>query len=82
VEPRGGADARRVVLQLSTAGELDVFELVDTGKMAVDQAGVGQRPEVFGRLELGRVRRPGGQGRASGGGRARGGERWCAILRG
>jgi len=38
-------------------GELGVFKLFDGGEMPVDEAGVGERPEVLGRLEFGGVRR-------------------------
>ena len=57
MEQRGGADACGLSLEVDAAGALDVFELLDTGKGAIDQAGVGQQPEVFGGLQLGRVRR-------------------------
>jgi hypothetical protein len=57
VETGGGADQLRVTLQLSTASELGVLQLLDRLEMAIDQAAVGQWPEVLGRLELRRVRR-------------------------
>jgi hypothetical protein len=38
-------------------GKLSVLQILDRGELAVDQAGICQRPEVLGRLELGRVRR-------------------------
>jgi len=57
MEQRGGADARGLTLEVGTAGELDVFEFLDAGEVAIDQAGVGERPEMFGWLQLGRIRR-------------------------
>ncbi len=57
VEARGRADQLRVALQLSAAGKLGILQLLDGSEVAVDQAGVGQWPQVLGRLELGRVRR-------------------------
>ncbi|HEV8190845.1 MAG TPA: hypothetical protein VGP82_05090 [Ktedonobacterales bacterium] len=36
---------------------LGVFELIDGGEMAVGQGGIGQRPQMLSRLELGRIRR-------------------------
>ena len=56
-EQRRGADELGLVLEGSTAGELHVFQLVDDGKMLVDQCDIRQRPEVLGRLQLRRVRR-------------------------
>ncbi len=57
VEAGGRADALRLVLQLDAAGELDILQVLDGGELPVDQAGVGQRPQMLGRLQLGRVRR-------------------------
>ena len=57
LEQRGRADAFALPLEVSAAGELDVFELLDAGEMAIDQAGVGQRPQVLGRLQFGGIRR-------------------------
>jgi len=57
MEAGRGADARGLTLQVGAAGELDVFELLDAGEMAVDQDRVGQRPQVLGGLQLRGVRR-------------------------
>jgi len=43
-------------LQGDAAGELGILELVDGSEMPVDQAGVGEWPQVLSRLELRRVR--------------------------
>lgn len=51
------ADEVGTDLQGDTAGGLGILKIVDTGEMAVRQGGVGQRPEMLGRLELRRVRR-------------------------
>jgi hypothetical protein len=56
MKARRRADLLGVARQLGAAGELSVFELLDRGEMPVDQHGVGQRPQVFGGLQLGRVR--------------------------
>ena len=37
--------------------ELDLLEVVDRGEVAVDEAGIGERPEMLGGLQLGRIRR-------------------------
>src|SRR5712692_1751369 len=52
MEQCGGADALALTLEVGAAGELDVFQLLDRGEMPVDQAGVGQRPEMFGGLQF------------------------------
>ncbi len=57
MEAGGGADEVRTALQGDTAGRLDVFEFVNAGKVTVGQTGVGQRPEMLGGLQLGRVGR-------------------------
>jgi hypothetical protein len=57
VEVRGRADAVWLRLEASAACELHVLEFLNRGELPVDQAGVGQGPEMLGRLELGRVRR-------------------------
>src|SRR5258707_695162 len=43
-------------LQRAAAGELGVFELLDTGEMLVEECSVGQWPEIFGGLQFGRLR--------------------------
>jgi hypothetical protein len=42
-------------LERRTAGGLNVFELVDGGKVAIHQDGIGQGPEVLGRLQFRRI---------------------------
>lgn len=54
-EQRRGANAFRLTLEDSAARGLGVFEVVDAGEVAVRERGVGQRPEMFGGLDLGRV---------------------------
>lgn len=44
-------------LQGQAALGLCIFEVVDAGEVPVGQCGVGQRPEVLSRLQLGRVGR-------------------------
>ena len=56
MEAGGGADLLGVALQLSAARELDVFELLNRGEMAVDQDRVGERPEMLSGLQFGRIR--------------------------
>ena len=50
MEQGGRADEIGPSLQCHTALGLDVFQLVDGGKVAVDQDGVGERPEMLGGL--------------------------------
>ena len=57
VEQGGRADALGLALERGAVGELGVFELLDAVEMAVDERRVGQRPEVLGGLQFGRVRR-------------------------
>ena len=57
VEPRGRANEVGTRLEGDAARGLGVFEVVDRGEMAVGERGVGQRPEMLGGLELGRIRR-------------------------
>jgi hypothetical protein len=52
MEQRRGADARGLTLEIGAAGELDVFALLDRGEMPIDQARVGEGPEMLGRLQL------------------------------
>jgi hypothetical protein len=56
-EPRGRANEVGTRLEGDAAGSLGVFELVDRSEMAVGQGGIGERPEMFGGLQLGRIRR-------------------------
>ena len=57
MEAGGGADLLGVALQLSAARELDIFELLNRGEMAVDQDRVGERPQMLSGLQFGRIRR-------------------------
>lgn len=52
MEECGGTNAVALTLEVGAAGELDIFALLDVGKMPVDQTGVGQRPQVLGGLQL------------------------------
>ena len=56
MEQRGGADEFGPGLEGDTALSLDVFQLLDGGKVAVDQDRVGQGPQMLSGLQLGRVR--------------------------
>ena len=44
-------------LQRHTAGGLSVFQLLNASKMPIHQDCVGERPQMFGWLQFGRVRR-------------------------
>ncbi len=44
-------------MQRHAALRLDVLELVDGGEVAIGQHGIGQRPQMFGGLQLGGVGR-------------------------
>ena len=57
VEPRGRPNEVGTRLEGDAARGLGVLELVDRSEMAVGQGRVGQRPQVLGRLQLGRIRR-------------------------
>jgi len=57
VEARRRADHVGSLLEGGAPGKLGVLEVLDRGEMLVDQRLVGQRPEMFGRLELGGIRR-------------------------
>src|SRR5215831_12291709 len=57
MEQRGGANALGLALETGAVGELRVFEFLDVLEMAVDEWRVGERPEVFGWLQFGRIRR-------------------------
>lgn len=56
-ETRSRANEVAAPLQGDTASGLGVLQLIEVGEVAIDQDGVGQRPEVFGRLELRGIRR-------------------------
>jgi len=56
-EPRRRADQIGVALQRDAALRLGVLQLLDSGEVPIDQHRVCQRPQVFSRLQLWRVRR-------------------------
>ncbi len=56
-EQRGGADEVVTRLQRDAAGGLRIFQVLDAGEVAIGQRGVGQWPEMFSRLEFGRIGR-------------------------
>jgi hypothetical protein len=64
VKEGGAAEHGGLALQGITAGGKRVFEGGEGGKVLVDQRVVGELPEVFGGLELRRIR---GAGRPDGG---------------
>ena len=57
VEAGGRADEIRPRLQRGAAGELGVLQILDGGKVLVDQRGVSERPQVLGRLQFGGIGR-------------------------
>jgi hypothetical protein len=57
VKQRGRAHEVGARLQRRTARRLGVLELLDGAELPVHQHGVGQPPEMLGRLELGRIGR-------------------------
>jgi hypothetical protein len=57
VEEGGGANAVRLALQRCAVGKPCLLEVLDTLEMAINQRCVGERPEVFSRLEFWRIRR-------------------------
>jgi len=50
VEQGRGADALALALEDGTISKLGVFQILDGGEVLVDEGGVGQWPQVFGRL--------------------------------
>jgi hypothetical protein len=56
-EAGGGTNEIGAGLQRRAAGELGVFELLDGGELAVDEAGVGKQPQMLSRLQFQRLRR-------------------------
>jgi hypothetical protein len=80
VEQRGGVDEIAPRLQGDPALGLGIFERVDAGEMAVDEAPIGQWPRdrrMFGWLQFRGIR---AGATASVRVRARAGGRWCASL--
>ena len=57
METRGRANQVGTRLEGNTAGGLSILQVIDRGKMPIGQRGVGEWPEVFGRLEFRRIRR-------------------------
>ena len=57
MEQRGGADEVRASLYHGAMGKLSVLQVLDAGEPPVDQAGVGQRPEMLSGLQLRGLRR-------------------------
>jgi hypothetical protein len=51
------ANEVRAGLQCDTALRLGIVQLLDAGEMVVSQRGIGERPQMLCRLQLGRVRR-------------------------
>ena len=52
-----GANQLGAELELGAAGELGNLQVFDRLEMPIDQAGIGQRPQVLGGLEFGLIRR-------------------------
>jgi len=57
MEQGGRADEIRASLQRQAAGGLSVLQVVDGGEVAIGEHRVGERPQMLGGLEFGRVRR-------------------------
>ena len=55
MEQSGGAGKIGAGLQRQTALGLGIFEFLDARKVPVDQHGVGEWPEMLGRLKFGRM---------------------------
>ena len=56
MEADGEADEVGERLEGDAMGELRVFEAVDGGEVLVDKRQVGQQPQMFGGLQLQRIR--------------------------
>jgi hypothetical protein len=54
-EERRGANTLRLVLEGETARRLRVLQLVNRGKVAIDERGIGERPQVLSRLKFGGI---------------------------
>ena len=52
---RGGADEVRTGLQRDAALRLGILQGLDVGEVPIDQHRVGERPQMLGRLQLGRM---------------------------
>jgi hypothetical protein len=57
MEQRGRADHIRTGLQRDTPRGLSVLKVVDRGEVTIHQHGIGERPQVLGWLEFGRIGR-------------------------
>jgi hypothetical protein len=57
VKAGGRTDQCRLLLQHRTPPELHLFQVVDTGVMAIDQDSIGQEPQVLCGLQFPRMRR-------------------------
>jgi hypothetical protein len=55
VKPGSGADEVRALLQDDAVAGLRIVESLQVSAVAVNEGGVGQRPQVVGSLELRRV---------------------------
>src|SRR5689334_18218572 len=53
---RGGADEVWTGLQCDAALRLGILQGLDAGEVPIDQHRVGERPQMLGRLQLGRIR--------------------------
>jgi hypothetical protein len=56
VEDRSGADEVGPGLQRHTTLGLDILQLFNGDEMAIDEHGIGQRPQMLSRLEFWRIR--------------------------
>jgi hypothetical protein len=57
VEASRRADAVWLRLEAGAARELDVLQLLDRGELPVDEAGIGEWPEMLSWLQFRRIRR-------------------------
>ena len=55
MEQRRGADEGGLCLECDTVLGLRVFQVHNAGEMAIDERRIGEGPEMFGGLELGRI---------------------------
>jgi hypothetical protein len=52
MESRGRANKGSARLESGAASELGIFKIFDGGELAVDEGGVGERPQMLGWLQL------------------------------
>ena len=57
MEQRRGTDAHTLPLESDAAGRLRILQVLDGGEVVVRQDGIGERPHMFGRLQLGGIGR-------------------------